>query len=75
MGDLFGHEPAQPRPDGTVALSLTLHRTSAKAWLLSATGRAVDAAWAPFSEATRGEGRDENVWTMPVWLARDRGWV
>lgn len=75
MSDLFGHEPPPPSADGTVSLTLTLHRTSAKAWLLSANGHAVDAAWVPFSEATRGEGRDESVWTMPVWLARDRGWL
>ena len=75
MGDLFGHTPPTATADGAVSLALTLHRTSAKAWLLSATGKVVDAAWARFSEAKRGEGRDETVWTMPVWLARDRGWM
>ena len=75
MRDMFGHEPPAAAADGSVSLALTLHSTGAKAWLLSATGKVVDAAWAPFSKATRGEGRDENVWTMPVWLARDRGWM
>lgn len=34
-GDLFGHEPPTATVDGSVSLVLTLHRTGAKAWLLS----------------------------------------
>jgi hypothetical protein len=74
-GDLFGFDDVAEPPKGSVALALVLHDQTDKAWLLSETGRDVDAHWAPKSQCKRGEGRDENVWTMPAWLAADRGWT
>jgi len=71
--DLFGFDSRDPPAKGEVSIALILHDQTDKAWLLSETGKAVDAQWAPKSKAKRGEGRDANVWTMPVWLARDRG--
>lgn len=72
--DLFGFEARAPSAKGEVSIALILHDDGAKAWLVSETGKAVDAEWLPKSQAKRGEGRDENIWTMPVWLARDRGY-
>lgn len=73
--DLFGQDPPPEPRAGEVSVSLVLHRESDRGWLL-ADGRDVrDARWAPKSEVRRGDGRDENIWTMPAWLARDRGWL
>lgn len=74
-GDLFGFDRVEGPPKGEVALSLVLHDQSAAAWLLAETNDRRDAKWAPKSKVKRGEGRDENVWTMPAWLAADRGWT
>lgn len=75
-GDLFGFDPPEDGPQtGDVQLSLILHREGASAWLLGETIDARDAKWVPKSQVKRGEGRDENVWTVPAWLARDRGWL
>lgn len=74
--DLFGFEgPSDTPKAGEVQLSLVLHREGDKAWLLAEGVDVRDAKWVPKSEVRRGEGRDENVWTMPMWLARDRGWL
>jgi hypothetical protein len=58
-----------------VEIALVLHAESPIAWLLSDTDDRADAKWAPKSQVTRGEGRDDDVWTMPEWLAIDRGWL
>lgn len=75
-GDLFGFTPATAPPKaGEVALAMTLHDQSLDGWLLGETIDRRAAKWVPKSQCKRGEGRDENVWTMPIWLARDRGWM
>ncbi|MGH7021289.1 MAG: hypothetical protein ACREEY_15520 [Brevundimonas sp.] len=75
-GDLFGHAPATAPPkQGDVALVMTLHDQSPDGWLLASGIDRREAKWVPRSQCKRGEGRDENVWTMPIWLARDRGWM
>lgn len=73
--DLFGEVPADEARPGDVSLSLVLHDERPASWLLAESIDRRDAKWAPKSEVKRGEGRDENVWTMPRWLARDRGWL
>ncbi|WP_438852644.1 hypothetical protein [Brevundimonas nasdae] len=73
--DLFGEAPRTEPKAGEIALALVLHGQTDKAWLLAETIYQRDAQWAPKSHAKRGEGRDENVWTMPTWLARERGWM
>ena len=75
--DLFGFDTqsGRGRGGGEVALSLVLHREGVSAWLLAEGLDVVDAQWVPKSQVRRGEGRDENVWSMPAWLARDRGWM
>lgn len=74
--DLFGHDPPKREaPGGQVALAMTLHGETASAWLLAEGLDRREARWVPKSECRRGEGRDENVWTLPTWMARDRGWM
>ena len=74
--DLFGFDAPDDGPKaGEVALALVLHDERPASWLLGETIDRRGAKWAPKSEVRRGEGRDENVWTMPAWLARDRGWM
>ena len=75
MRDLFGEEIDDGPAAGEVALSLVLHDQGPKAWLLGEGIDRREARWVPKSEVKRGEGRDENVWSMPRWLARDRGWM
>ena len=75
-GDLFGFEPPAGAPkDGEVQLALVFHREGDAAWLLAETEDIRTAKWVPKSQVRRGEGRDENVWTVPEWMARDRGWL
>lgn len=75
-GDLFGHDPPKRESaGGQVALAMVLHGETASAWLLAETMDRREARWVPKSECRRGEGRDENIWTLPTWMARDRGWV
>lgn len=73
--DLFGFEAVDEPADGETAVALVLHDATDKAWLLADSDDRREAKWAPKSKVRRGEGRDENVWTMPTWLARDRGWL
>lgn len=73
--DLFGFDPPPEPWAGEASVALVLHRETDRAWLLADGNDVREAKWAPKSEARRGEGRDENIWTMPVWLARDRGWL
>jgi len=73
--DLFGDEVGPAEFNGSVVLALVVHDESPKAWLLGETEDGREAQWVPKSQVKRGEGRDENVWTVPSWLARDRGWV
>lgn len=72
--DLFGNEPTAGSSSGAIALALLLHDQTDAAWLLSETIDRRNAKWVPKSKVKRGEGRDENVWTMPAWMAADRGW-
>lgn len=73
--DLFGEAPA-PRRDATpVTLPMRLVDQTDKGWLLTPDGRSGSAKWAPKSEVTRGEGPEEGRFTMPRWVAADRGWL
>lgn len=75
--DLFGEIPREGDPKAPVRLAMTVHRTGQKAWLLTARddpdGR--NGQWLPFSVASRGEGREADLFTMPRWIAADRGWL
>lgn len=75
-GDLFGHDPPKRvSAGGQAALAMTLHGETSSAWLLAEGMDRREARWVPKSECRRGDGRDENVWTLPTWMARDRGWM
>lgn len=72
---LFGPPPPAPPRDHTpVKVPLLYVTETDDGWLLRATSGA-DAKWAPKREAKRGVGINENVFTMPRWLARERGWL
>jgi hypothetical protein len=73
--DLFGEPPTPPRDRTPVTLGLQFVDQSEKAWLLRASGRRGVTAWAPKSEVTRGEGPRAGEFTMPRWIARERGWL
>lgn len=73
--DLFGETPRPAPKAGEIALAMVLHGQTDKAWLLAETNDRRAAQWAPKSHVKRGEGRDENIWTMPTWLAQERGWM
>lgn len=75
MKDLFGDASEPTDEAASVCVALVLHDQSDAAWLLSDEGGRLRPMWAPKSQIKRGEGRDENLWTMPRWLARDRGWM
>jgi hypothetical protein len=64
-----GDEPA--RKSDLVDLALHQHRETPAALLLSDDGDRSRAQWAPKSliEASGG------VFTMPSWLAREKGWL
>lgn len=75
MRDLFGEEVEAVDDGAPVTVPLVLHRETARAWLLAEGRDRREGRWVPRSEVTRGEGRDENQWTMPRWMAVDRGWL
>lgn len=74
-GDLFGAPPAKARDTTPLTLPMRLIDQTEKAWFLSIDGRSGSAKWAPKSEVTRGEGAEAGQFTMPRWVAADRGWL
>ena len=75
-GDLFGYVPPAAGAGGEVSRRLVLHHQTELAWLLAPVGEHRNAAkWIPKSKCKRGEGRDENVWTMSRDMAGERGWL
>ena len=79
-GDLFG-PPGGAVKDGTlVIVSLNYVDETSKAWLLVLPVSKAKAAWVPKHHAKpakegRGVGLDETYWTMPRWVAAERGWL
>lgn len=75
-GDLFGYVPPEVEARGEVSLQMVLHHQTELAWLLARVSEHRSAAkWVPKSNCSRGEGRDENVWTMSRDVADERGWL
>ena len=72
--DLFG-EARAPDLTGSVTLRMVVHRATDKAWLLSKDGERAAPQWVPKSRVVRGEGRDEDLWTMTKVTAHERGWL
>ena len=74
---LFGDADRRSHSKRTVEVTLIAFDDAETplAWLVGESEARADAKWLPKSLATRGEGRDANVWTMPEWVAIDRRWV
>lgn len=72
--DLFGKPPPRPKDGTPVTVPLLFVQDTADAWLLRAS-RGAGAKWAPKREVSRGEGLAENLFTMPRWIAAERGWL
>lgn len=70
--------PLRPGARGTMELALFVHRRLEDSWLVSPTGVERDAKPAPVSLAIGKVEIEPGQWaalTLPVWLARDRGWA
>ncbi|MFZ5719217.1 MAG: hypothetical protein ACOY5Y_07085 [Pseudomonadota bacterium] len=70
---------AAPRPKDATPVTLPLEPVgegTADAWLLRPAGaRGAAPKWAPRSLVTRGEGPEAGLFTMPKWVAVERGWA
>lgn len=73
--DLFGLPPTPARDRTPVTLRMRQIDRTELGLFLSLDGVKNSAKWAPASEIKRGEGADENLFTMPKWVARERGWL
>lgn len=72
---LFPGLPPPPRDPSPVTIALRVLDQTDKAFLLVCEARKAKPAWAPKSELMRGEGHQEGLFTMPRWVARERGWL
>ena len=75
--DLFGRPATPPRDTTPVTLPMrAIGPGTDKAWFLAPLGvSSAKAGFAPRSEVVRGQGPAEGQFTMPRWLARERGWL
>ena len=73
--DLFGAAPPTPRDERPVRLPMVLMHQTQEGWFLSPDGKSGRAKWAPKSKVSRGVGADATLFTMPRWIARERGWL
>jgi hypothetical protein len=76
-GDLFGHKGPTPKDTTPVSVPLMHHPAGStdKAWMLSKPGRGNAPKHAPRSLVTEGEGPNAGIFTMPRWIALERGWL
>lgn len=77
QGDLFGPAPPRPRDETPVAIPMRLVSDGTDAaWHLTPLGVGSDRArFAPRALVTRGEGTKTQFFTMPRWVAVERGWL
>ncbi len=75
-GDLFGKVATPPKDRTPVTLQLQVIEQSCtdKAWFLRRPVSGAKPGFAPRSECRPVKGR-EGWWTMPRWLAAERGWL
>lgn len=79
---LFG-DPARARSgegggSARVKLRLFAHRPLEQSWLLSDSGQEADAQPVPVSQLEAKLGLKRGDWcevTLPLWLAKSRGWA
>lgn len=74
---LFGAAPVEARDETPVTLPMReISAGTDKAWHLAPLGvSSGKAAFAARSLVTRGQGDRASLFTMPKWLARERGWL
>ena len=73
--DLFGSAPKGERDTTPVAIRMSVVDGTTLALFLAIDGRKGPAKWVPRAHVKAGEGRDENLFTMARWVARERGWL
>lgn len=77
QSDLFGPAPPRPRDDTPLTIPMReVHAGTSAAWFLAPMGvGSGKAAFAPRSLVSRGEGPQASQFTMPRWVAVERGWL
>lgn len=77
QGDLFGRPKTPPKDATPVTLAMVeIPPGTDKAWLLRPEGIAKGrTGFAARSECRRGDGDRARFFTMPRWLAAERGWL
>ena len=73
--DLFGVPPKGDRDRTPVEIRMVVVDQTEAGIFLAIEGRKNSARWAPKSEVRAGEGRDENLFKMAKWVAKERGWL
>lgn len=73
--DLFGAAPRGDRDTTPVSIRMAVIDETPLALFLAIEGRKGTAKWAPKAHLRAGEGRDENLFTMPRWVAKERSWL
>lgn len=77
QSDLFGPVKAAPRDRRAdarpVVVRLSYEGETPDAWHLAKLGQ--PPRWVPKFGVTRGEGGQDDAWTMPTGWARERGWL
>ncbi len=67
--------PPRPRDEGLVTIPMqAIGKGTADAWFLKPDGPGKP-TWAPRKLVTRGEGLQASLFTMPKWVAVERGWL
>lgn len=78
QGDLFGGAVTPPRRDET-PVTIPMREVASptdKAWFLAPAGvSSKRSGWVAKTLATRGEGDEASLFTMPRWVAVERGWL
>lgn len=78
QNDLFGGVAQPPRRDETLVVIPMREVAPAtdKAWFLAPIGTSSRlSGWVGKTLATRGKGDREQFFTMPRWVAAERGWL
>lgn len=71
-GDLFGFEAPPEDRSATVQLRLIVLDDRRLSWLVTADPMK-RGEFLPKSACSRGEGRDAEIFTVPRWMAREKG--
>ena len=72
--DLFGERRGED-DGGDVELLMTVTVETSRAWALVSKTKGGSARWVPKSMVRRSAAPHEDVFTMPRFMARERGWL